>query len=231
LSQLLRWHIDNKSGMPAVVGEGAIVNQVTFSTYVTLPTAVRRAIYESILRQRPIAAGLTQQAVSAGILFNILFTPNVGAFPGVWDQLVYGVLVEIDYPQNVAKGIADVTVQGFGQFEQTINIACQTGQPNAAPGGTAKVRLWFFPGESFSGTAVYVPWSFRPVLSAAPLNVAHTLNVQIAAGLPTGAVVTAHLLTRGHIEVDTLSANMQAADLVVMQTAARLVPPGQMPGN
>jgi saccharopine dehydrogenase-like NADP-dependent oxidoreductase len=208
--------------MPAVAVEGAQLNTTSIGSYASLPDHVRSFVVNTYLAQRPLNAGTTQTAVSAGGAFSIVFAPNVGLFPGVWDSYVYGVLAEIDFSNNIAKSPVDITVQGFGSYEQTINIQGITGQPLATTqAGTSKVRMWFFPGEQSAGSAVWTPWSFRPALSAAPLNVPHTLTVAMAAGLTTGAAVTAHLLCRGNIEVDTMVNLVAQADYDATQVAYR----------
>ena len=215
-------YINANEGMPGAVAEGAAINHITTSGYATRPDAIRRWISTTIYDQRPLSSALlTQQAVSAGIAFNITFTPDAVDFPGLWMQLVYGVEIEIDFPQNVAKSMVDLTVQGKGQYGQTINQRVQTTQPLPQEGGTAKVRLWMFPGEAFMGTSQYSPWGFRPALTAVadPLGTAQTIVVAVAAGLPSGALVTANLLTRGHIEVDTLANIMARADQQALRAA------------
>lgn len=221
LMSVLKTFIDGGRSMPAVVSEGTVVNQVSLGSYANSPAAVRDMIMRTYLLQRILNSGLTTQTTSTGAAITHTFTPDAVNYPGPWETLIYGALLEIDFSQNVGKSIVDVTVEGYNRWDDLITIQAITGQPLSKPSGDAKVRLWFFPGEAVAGTAEYTPFSFRPALDAGTLAQVRDFEVRYAAGLPTGTVVTTHMLTRGHIEINTLAHLVMKANHDTMVAAAR----------
>jgi len=204
--------------MPGTIVEGAMVDLATVgSLTATPPDVVADGIVNTYLDQRPLLDGIVQsQAVIAAAPTVFTFTPNAVLFPGVGNQYIYAVLIQVDFSGQISKSPIDALLAGFTRLEAAISMRVVTSQPANGPNGTARVRIWLFPGTQLGGNSSYEYLDFRAALGAAPLNIVHNIVVTLAAGVTGDANASVALLTRGHPEIDTFVNRRIVSDSTIL---------------
>jgi hypothetical protein len=186
--------------LPGVIAEGAEPLAASNGNLVDDPTIIARFIAREAIRQQPLIR--TVSAVSSGA--NVVLTLTPAAADGDWDNEVFGIMLDIDVPQNVGNAVLNSSFACFDAFGALTAITFTLQPPVVGPSGRNRIRVVVFGSRISQGGQVYVPFSFRQALSTTgALLTPHNAVLTITAP-PTGMTFTLTLLTRGTPLIDEL---------------------------